>query len=182
VLIEDCRDKLPPLLLNRLCVNFEGRYLPGLWDLFVEGFGMDPKEYMHQRNMFSGPILAVLDDSGSVSGSGWFGAHELLKFSKKDAAIGKTLRVMVDSTDHDLSIELWRGAYHDDVGSWIRTRREVMRSARVRNPSLTWRIQPGNYTLYFVDQFKLAFPHYNTYGDPLPWQMRYHILFRIDIL
>jgi TIR domain len=181
LLVEDCAEKLPPLLRNRLCVNFTDRYLPGLWDLFVEGFKIDPKSHMHQKNMFSGPILSRLNELGNAEG--WFGAYELLTFSTDDAARGKSLRVNVDSTGHELSIELWKGAYKDDVQAWARTRRDVTRSPRMRNPTLTWRIVPGTYTVYFVDQFRLDAPfHYNTYGDPLPWQLRYHILVQIEIL
>jgi len=182
VLLEDCTAKLPPLLLSLLHVNFERRYLSGLWDLLVEGFGIDPKAQMHQASMFSGPILATGLDEGH--GRGWFGAHELLTFNKDDAAIGKSLRIVVESAGHDLSIELWRGAYENDVSSWTKTRREVARSPRQRNPTLTWVIEPGTYTVYFVDEFRIDSPRrsWGAYGDPLPQELRYHILYRIEVL
>lgn len=182
VLIEDCTAEMPPLLLNRLHVDFAARYLQGLWDLFVEGFGIDPKSQMHQASMFSGPILATGLDEGR--GEGWFGAHEMLTFSEDDTALGKSLRVIVDSTGHDLSIELWRGAYDGDVRSWTRTRREVARTPRQRNPTLIWAIEAGTYTVYFADQFRIDSPKrsWGAYGDPLPKELRYHILYRIEIL
>jgi len=180
LLIEDCAEELPALLRNRLCVNFTDRYLPGLWDLFVEGFKIDPKSQIHQKNMFSGPILSRQNELGNAEG--WFGAYELLTFSKEDAARGKCLSVTVDSTGHELSIELWKSLYKNDLRAWLGNRRDVMRSPRMRNPSLTWKIEPGAYTVYFVDQFRLDAPfHYNTYGDPLPWPLRYHILVQIEI-
>jgi len=182
VLIEDCAAELPPLLLSLLHVNFERRYLSGLWDLLVEGFGIDPKTLMHQASMFSGPILATGLDEGS--GRGWFGAHELLTFTKDDAAVGKSLSVVVESAGHDLSIELWRGAYEADVASWTKARREVARSPRRQNPTLTWAIEPGTYTVYFVDEFRINSPRrlWGAYGDPLPQELRYDILYRIEVL
>jgi hypothetical protein len=180
VLIEDCTATLPPLLLSLLHVNFEKRYLSGLWDLLVDGFGIDPKTCMHQASMFSGPILATGLDEGR--GRGWFGAHELLTFSKGDTAVGKSLRVVAESAGHDMSIEIWQGAYEGDVTSWTETRREVARSPREQNPTLTWVVEPGTYTVYFVDEFQIDTPKrsWGAYGDPLPEELRYHILYRIE--
>lgn len=182
-LVEDCAAEMPPLLLSRLHVNFVARYLQGLWDLLEKGFAIDPKSQIRQKSMWSGPILYARRDY-EKGGEGWYGACEVITFSKSDAAIGKSLRVTVDSTGRDLSIELWRGACDGNVLDWVSTRVEVARSPRQLNPTLTWTIEAGTYTLYFVDQFSFDMPwrSWGAYGDLLPKQFRYHILYRIEIL
>lgn len=182
VLVEDCAAKMPPLLLNRLYVNFVARYLQGLWDLLEKGFGIDPKSQMRQESMLSGPMIYSKGNS-EKGGEGWYGAYEVITFSESDAAIGKSLSVRVDSTGRDLSIELWLGAYEGNTLGWARTRVEVTRSPRQLNPTLTWTIEAGTYTLYFVDQFSFTeeWRQGSTYGDLLPVQFRYYILYRIEI-
>jgi hypothetical protein len=83
----------------------------------------------------------------------FFGAYHLLTFTEQDQ--GKTLQVTVDS-DHPICwVELWPAVYngHD----WVRWTTERGDDPLVRTgdkpqmkPSLTWKIVPGAYTLYFV--------------------------------
>ncbi len=183
ILVDDCATKMPPLLRNRLYINCVGRYLQGLWDLLEKGFEIDPQLQIHQADMWDGPILNTKPDF-EQGGSGWYGTYETLTFSEGDAEIGKAMTVTVDSVGHDLSIELWQGAYKGDALDWARTRVDVTRSSRQKNPTLIWTIKAGTYTLYFVDQFSFtwSFHSWGMYGDPLPMNYHYHILYRIEIL
>jgi hypothetical protein len=182
VLIEDCASAMPRPLQDLLGIKFSAAYLSGLWELLEKGFGIDPASRMRRARMFSGPRIQTGEDENDEV---WWGAYEALQFRKQDS--GKTLAVQVNSIGNDLSIELWRGAYDGkDLRAWMRSRVEVARSDRGRDPTLTWKIEVGDYTVYFVDYVRLEhsirhYPH-DTY-----WAYRifpvsdYEILYRIEV-
>ena len=83
----------------------------------------------------------------------FYGAYHVLTFTGQDQ--GKELKVTVESTQPVCWIELWPAVY--DGHDWVRWTTERGEHPLVRtgdkphlNPTLTWTIQPGNYTLYFV--------------------------------
>ncbi len=84
----------------------------------------------------------------------FYGAHKILMFTELDR--GRKLTVTVDSQKPICWVELWPFAY--DGKDWVRWTTERGECALVRtgnepqiNPCLTWTIQPGVYTLYFVN-------------------------------
>jgi hypothetical protein len=100
-------------------------------------------------NMNSGPQLFSFRD-----GIYFFGAYHVLTFTEQDQ--GRELRVAVASDKPVCWIELWPAVY--DGKDWVRWATERGQDALVQtgntpqiNPSLTWKIQPGSYTLYFVN-------------------------------
>jgi hypothetical protein len=83
----------------------------------------------------------------------YYGAYHVLTFTEQDQ--GKELKVLVDAPRPVCWIELWPAAY--DGQDWVKWTTERGQTALAHtgdkpqiNPSLTWKIQPGNYTLYFV--------------------------------
>jgi hypothetical protein len=99
-------------------------------------------------NMSHGPHLYSFRDKIF-----YYGAYHVLTFIEQDQ--GKELKVTVHTPQPICWIELWPAAYdgHDWV-SWATERGEtalVHTGGKPQiNPCLTWKIQPGNYTLYFV--------------------------------
>jgi len=100
------------------------------------------------KNMADGPQLYSFRDKIF-----YYGAYHILTFTEQDQ--GKVLKVTVDSTQPVCWIELWPAIYD---GDWVRWTTERGQDALVRtgnkphpNPTLTWEIKPGNYTLYFVN-------------------------------
>ena len=100
------------------------------------------------KNMADGPQLYSFRNK-----TFYYGAYHILTFTEQDR--GKTLKVTVDSAQPLCWIELWPAVY--DGKDWVRWTTERGQDALVStgnkphpNPSLTWAIQPGNYTLYFV--------------------------------
>ena len=177
VLVEDCAEAMPPLLQNRLYVNFERAYLSGLWKLLEKGFGIEPATLLRRASMHSGPRLLTGKEAGDQA---WWGVCEVLEFSETDS--GKTLRVTVESGlyGHTPKIELWRGAFDGkDVGTWIEKRVHVTRGSS----TLTWDVEPGIYTVYFVDHqvFHHALSDWGTYEFEQPTP-NYEILYRIELL
>jgi hypothetical protein len=173
---------MPPLLQHRLNINFAPAYLSALWELLEKGFGIDPGSCIYRANMDSGPRIQTGKEEGDQV---WWGACQVLKFSKKDS--GKTLKVSVESKGNALSIELWRGAYNGrDIQAWLKNRVDVTRSPREQNPTLTWKIEVGNYTVYLVDYVRLK--HHIRDGARGFWAYEiypirdYDILYRIEIL
>ena len=85
----------------------------------------------------------------------YYGAYHVLTFTEQER--GKELLVTVVNTTKPVCwIELWPAAY--DGHDWVRWTTERGQEALVRtdarpqiNPSLRWNIQPGTYTLYFVN-------------------------------
>jgi hypothetical protein len=187
VLIENCVAEMPPLLQTRLYINFETAYLSALWELLEKGFGIDPSSRIYRDNMYDGPRL-LTDRQEDGSYHAWWGVCQVLEFSEKDS--GKTLRISVESKDwkpNGLSIEIWRGGFDGkDVANWVKNRVEVARSPQQQNPTLTWKIEPGVYTVYFVDYARAEHQLSNS-NDPY-WGYRmfpvenYEILYRIEIL
>jgi hypothetical protein len=101
------------------------------------------------KNMADGPQLYSFR-----SKTFYYGAYHNLSFTEQDQ--GKVLKVSVDSAESICWVELWPAAY--DGQDWVRWTTERGQEALVRtgekphpNPSLTWTVQPGNYTLYFVN-------------------------------
>jgi len=83
----------------------------------------------------------------------FYGAYHILTFTEQDQ--GKELKVTVESNQPVCWIELWPAVY--DGHDWVRWTTERGEEALARtgdkpqvNPTLTWTIQPGSYTLYFV--------------------------------
>ena len=83
----------------------------------------------------------------------YYGAYHLLTFTEQDQ--GKELKVTVNTKHPVCWVELWPAVY--DGHDWVRWTTDRGETALVRtghkpqiNPTLTWKIQPGNYTLYFV--------------------------------
>jgi hypothetical protein len=179
VLVEDCAVAMPPLLQNRLYVSFEAAYLSALWELLEKGFGIDPATLIRRASMYSGPRLQTGKEAGDEV---WWGAYEVLKFSEKDN--GKTLRVSVESDYHQTpKIELWRGAFDgEDLAAWVEKRVHVTRNSS----PLTWIIETGIYTVYFVDHS--VFRHHIRDGPMGYWAYEmwpipdYEILYRIEVL
>ena len=106
VLIEDCVAAMPPLLQNRLYINFEVAYLSALWELLEKGFKADPSKLLHRKSMLSGPRLRTGVEEGDHI---WWGAYDVLEYSEEDR--GKTLRINVeaDPRGYKPGIEIWRG-------------------------------------------------------------------------
>jgi hypothetical protein len=110
-----------------------------------------------KASMTSGPKLYSFRDNLY-----FYGACHNLSFGKEE--VGKTLQVTVDTGNRPLCwIELWPGHY--DGGDWVkwtevrgkgRGQIPLVRTAErsQANPSLTWMIQAGDYTLYFVASSK----------------------------
>jgi hypothetical protein len=101
-------------------------------------------------SMNSGPQLFSFRD-----GIYFYGAYHVLTFTEQDQ--GKELRVTVDTDKPVCWVELWPAVY--DGKDWVRWATERGQDALALsggghpeiNPSITWKIQPGNYTLYFVN-------------------------------
>ncbi|MFY9607856.1 MAG: toll/interleukin-1 receptor domain-containing protein [Blastocatellia bacterium] len=178
VLVEDCAAQMPPLLQNRLHINLGRAYLSSLWKLLEKGFGIDPATLLRRARMYNGPRLQTGEEVGDQV---WWGAHEVLEFSETDS--GKILRVTVESDyGRTPKIELWRGALvGKDVAAWVEERVQVTHSSS----PLTWNIEPGIYTVYFVDHqvFHRPLRDWHRYDyefeQPIP---DYEILYRIELL
>lgn len=102
-----------------------------------------------ESNMSNGPQLYSFRDKIF-----FYGAYHILKFTEQEQ--GKKLRVTVDTNQPVCWIELLRAAY--DGRNWVRWTTERGQEALVHTgdkpqikPSFTWIIQPGDYTLYFVN-------------------------------
>ncbi|MEW5868151.1 MAG: hypothetical protein AB1894_02670 [Chloroflexota bacterium] len=101
-------------------------------------------------NTTDGPRLFSFRD-----GLYFYGAYHNLEFTEQDR--GKTLTVSVDS--HQLSlcwIELWPAHY--DGKDWVKWTTDRGQDALALtghkphpNPQLTWKIEPGKYSIYFVN-------------------------------
>jgi hypothetical protein len=111
---------------------------------------LKPKSHPSQTytaSMASGPSIYHSD-----SGIYYYGAYRALTFTEKDR--GRILKITVDSKSRPVCwVELWRGIYEGgDPIEWTRRRVHITRSGNQPhpNPSLTWRIEPGGYTIYFV--------------------------------
>jgi len=103
----------------------------------------------HTKNMADGPQLYSFG-----SKTFYYGAYHILTFTEQDQ--GKVLNVTVDSVQPICWVELWPAVY--DGNDWVGWTTERGQDPLVRtgnkphpNPSLTWIIEPGNYTLYFVN-------------------------------
>jgi hypothetical protein len=129
VLVEDCAAAMPPLLQNRLYINFGRAYLSALWKLLEKGFGIDPATLLRRTRMYNGPRLQTGEKAGDQV---WWGAYEVLEFSEIDC--GKTLRISVESDFRRTpKIELWRGALDvKDIGAWVEKRVHVLVVTPVR--------------------------------------------------
>jgi hypothetical protein len=99
-------------------------------------------------NMSHGPQLYSFRDK-----TFYYGAYHLLTFTEQDQ--GRELKVTLSASHPVCWIELWPATY--DGHDWVRWTTERGQTALARtgdkpqiNPSLTWKVQPGNYTLYFV--------------------------------
>lgn len=84
----------------------------------------------------------------------FYGAYHVLTFTGQEA--GKELKVTVNTSKPVCWVELWPSAY--DGHDWVRWTTERGQDALVRsgdkpqlNPTLSCKIQPGVYTLYFVN-------------------------------
>jgi hypothetical protein len=103
----------------------------------------------YQASMSSGPRIYSFKNNMY-----FYGACHLLTLDEGDR--GKTVTISVDTQNRPLCwIELWNGTY--DGVDWLKWTTERGQFAVVRsggepqsNPSLSWTIEPGNYTLYFV--------------------------------
>jgi acetyl esterase/lipase len=83
----------------------------------------------------------------------FYGAYQNITFTEKEH--GRTARVEVDTGDRPVCwIELWPGKYSGDGVKWQAERGLIpvaqSGSQPEVNPSLTWIIEAGDYTLYFV--------------------------------
>jgi hypothetical protein len=106
-------------------------------------------ENTYTASMSSGPQLYSFRDS-----TFYYGAYHLLQFTEEDR--GKQLKISVQTVKRPICwIELWSGTY--DGKDWVRWTTERGQFAVTRsgdapqpNPSITWEIEPGDYTVYFV--------------------------------
>jgi hypothetical protein len=101
------------------------------------------------KSMADGPQLYSFRDSIF-----YYGAYHILTFTEQDR--DKILRITVDSPLPVCWIELWTAAY--DGRDWVRWTTERGQDPLVStgkkpqpHPSLTWKVQPGIYTIYFVN-------------------------------
>jgi acetyl esterase/lipase len=101
-------------------------------------------------NMADGPRLFAFWESKH-----YFGAYHLLRFGEEER--GKILTITVDSKNMPVCwIELWPGSFDGkDSTGWASHRgRDPLVSTGHEsqlNPALTWKIEPGEYTVYFVN-------------------------------
>jgi hypothetical protein len=100
----------------------------------------------------------------------FYGAYRVVEFTEQDR--GKQLKLTVESEHPICWIELWPSAY--DGKDWVRWTTERGELPLIRtsdkpqtNPSLTWTVQPGAYTLYFVNS--------NTVREARKDQVTYHL-------
>jgi len=94
-------------------------------------------------SMLDGPKLIGAD------GEIYFGTYHILRFAEKDQ--GKTLKISAKSQGEIFWIELWTGVYDGmDGRDWVSERVHIIRSPHRSNPEITWRIEVGDYTAYFV--------------------------------
>ena len=175
VLVEDCAAAMPALLQNRLHINFGRAYLSALWELLEKGFGIDPATLLRRAKMSSGPRLLTGEKAGDQV---WWGAYEVLEFSEVDS--GKTLRISLESDMRTPIIEVWRGALDiKDIGDWLEKRVHITRGAS----TLTWTIEAGIYTVYFVDHVVFYRPFdRNPYSYDFDQAPDYEIVYRIELL
>lgn len=163
VLVEDCAAMIPPLLQNRVYLRFDVAYLSALLELLEKGFGIDPASHIRRARMWNGPRLYT--GTGKDKGDQiWWGTCETLIFAEKDR--GKTLIVSVESCKQYgygprmPCIELWSGGYNGkNVAGWVESRVHVTRTNEENRSPLTWQIEPGVYTVYFVDHKRLDRPY-----------------------
>jgi hypothetical protein len=113
-------------------------------------------------NMDSGPQLFSFHE-----GMTYYGAYHLLTFTEEDR--GKELKITVDSKNTPVCwIELWPATYdgHDWL-KWVTKRGEnplVSTGNKPQpNPSITWKIEPGEYTVYFVASSPVR--HYTSHDS-----------------
>jgi hypothetical protein len=99
-------------------------------------------------NMSNGP--QIYSFRGKIF---YYGACRIVTFTEMER--GKELKVTVNTSRPVCWIELWPAVY--DGKDWVRWTTERGQTALARtgdkpqsNPSLTWKIEPGDYTLYFV--------------------------------
>ena len=131
-----------------------------------------PNRHNYHSNMRDGPKL--YDDKAV-----YFGAYKIVKFSEKER--GKSLRISVSATSDKSSlwIELWRGAIDgDDYKTWANRRVHVVRSSRQEKPSLTWPIEDGEYTIYFVTEGEYV-KEYHVPGEKINY---FNISYTVEIL
>lgn len=186
VLVEDCVAMMPPLLQNKLYLRFDEAYLSALLELLEKGFGKDHASHLHQARMWDGPRIHT--GTGKNEGDHiWWGTCETLNFSEKDK--GKILTISVETCQKGYSrmpwIELWRGKYHSkNVADWLNNRVEITRTNEINKSPLTWQIEPGVYSVYFVDHKCLDRPYESIMlgyrmEDDIP---NYEILYQIKVL
>ncbi len=96
----------------------------------------------------------------------FYGAYRILTFTEQDQ--GRKLQVTVDSKYPICWVELWPSAY--DGKDWVRWTTERGQEPLARtgdksqiNPCLTWTVQPGVYTLYFVNSNTVREPRIDLF-------------------
>jgi hypothetical protein len=122
------------------------------------------RKYEGTGNMSTGPRLISATGKGIYSGT-----YCLLGLANSDK--GKLLRIKAESLGQNSWIEIWRGHFDgQDTNAWVKIREHSADSHDQPNPKkLQWRIEPGNYTVYFVT--------YNDSGQ-VP---NYDIMYTIEI-
>lgn len=102
----------------------------------------------------------------------WFGPIDYLNFSEADR--GKLLKINVDSGVNELRIELWGSKIDMNENSWWNIHPQIALSTGTgdnprleANPVLTWKIVPGDYTVFFAS--------YSTDGTIPDYIIRYQI-------
>ena len=131
-----------------------------------------PNKHNYHSSMKDGP--KIQDDKAI-----YFGAYKIVKFSEKER--GKLLRISVDSASDKSSlwIELWRGGIDgDDYKAWANKRVLVVKSSKQEKPSLTWPIEDGEYTIYFVSEGEYV-SEYHIPGEIINY---FDISYTIEIL
>lgn len=123
--------------------------LPSMFDCRYEDIWTPNSRFSktYTANMNSGPRLYHYQSKNH-----YYGAYQNITFTEKDR--DGTLKITVDSKNLPIClIELWRGIYNGrDSVEWTTRRTHIIRSGKQPhpNPSLTWKIEPGDYTIYFV--------------------------------
>jgi hypothetical protein len=117
-------------------------------------------------NMSSGPRLYSFRDNLYH-----YGAYKNITFTEKEH--GKTARIEVDTSHKPVCrIEIWRGQYNGDWVKWTAERgaEPVAQSSPKleADPSLTWIIEAGSYTIYFVNSSRTE----EFSSEPIMYQIK----------